>query len=173
MKHTKLIIACTLLAGLAPCHSREKTFGDGLLPSFLADFDTNGDGRIDEEERQAIIEARKAALEERRAEIDTDGDGVISPEEREAAREALRQRILEKRRAKFDELAGEDGVLSLEEFSSIPHMSRVPDEIKAAIFARMDKNSDGSVTFEEFTARLRAHRLRPVDGGGEAPTVIR
>lgn len=162
MKNAKLIIACALLAGagLAPCQIREKTFGDGMLPSFLADFDTNGDGRIDEEERQAIIEARKAAREERRAEIDTDGDGVISQEERDAAREALRQRILEKRRAKFNEFAGDDGVLSLAEFSSIPHMSRVPAEIKAAIFARLDRNDDGSVTFEEFIARLRMHRPR-------------
>jgi len=170
MKNTTLIIAGVLLAGLAPCYSAEKTFGDGLLPSFLAKYDTNGDGRIDEEERQAIVEARKAAAEERRDEIDTDGDGVISELERKAALEALRNSIEEKRRAKFNETAGEDGLLSLEEFSSIPQMSRVPDQIKAAIFARLDRNSDGNVTFEEFTARLRAHRPRPPLGGGEAPS---
>lgn len=168
-----VLTACALLAGLAPCHSREKTFGDGMLPSFLADFDTNGDGRIDEEERQAIIEVRKAAREERRAEIDTDGDGAISEEEREAARDALRQRIMERRRSKFNELAGEDGLLSLGEFSSMPHMSHVSDEIKAAIFARLDKDSDGSVTFEEFTARLRMHRPRPLGGDEEATSAIR
>ena len=54
----------------------------------LAQFDLNEDGIIDEEERQAAKEARRAARAERRAthiaEFDTDGD-ELSDEEREGA----------------------------------------------------------------------------------------
>ncbi|MGJ8695844.1 MAG: EF-hand domain-containing protein [Verrucomicrobiaceae bacterium] len=161
MKLKSLLIVGTFLGGASFAQADEKSFGDGTLPEFLQEYDVNEDGTIDEEERQAIKEARKAAREARRAEIDTDGDGEISQEEREAAREAIRAEIEAKRAEKFAEIAGEDGLLTLEEFAAIPHLEGAPEERVAAMFARLDANEDGSVDLDEFNARLRHHRPRP------------
>jgi Ca2+-binding EF-hand superfamily protein len=169
MKLSILLIAIQFLGGYAL--AGPKTFGDGSLPDFLATYDTNGDGMIDEEERQAMVEARKAAREERRAEIDTDGDGVISEEERQAARQAVRDRIEAKRQERFNEIAGEDGLLSLEEFSALPQFANVDPERVAALFNHLDTDDSGFVTFEEFTARLRRHRDRT--GGGDGDPIDR
>jgi Ca2+-binding EF-hand superfamily protein len=168
MKLANILITGALLGGVAMAQDDEKTFGDGGLPEFLQQYDTNDDGVIDEEERQAIKAARKAAREERRAEIDTDGDGEISSEEREAAREAIRERIAAKRAEKFAEIAGEDGVLSLEEFAALPPLKRASEERVASIFARLDADDSGDVSLEEFNMRLRGHRppSRPRPGHG-------
>ncbi|MDF1712725.1 MAG: hypothetical protein P1U90_10845 [Akkermansiaceae bacterium] len=168
MKLANILITGALLGGVAMAQDDEKTFGDGGLPEFLQQYDTNDDGVIDEEERQAIKAARKAAREERRAEIDTDGDGEISSEEREAAREAIRERIAAKRAEKFAEIAGEDGVLSLEEFAALPPLQRASEERVASIFARLDADDSGDVSLEEFNMRLRGHRppSRPRPGHG-------
>ena len=56
-------------------------------------FDTDGDGKISDEERQAARETWKAKRLEK---YDTDGDGQISDEERMAAREAWKAKRLEK-----------------------------------------------------------------------------
>jgi len=51
-------------------------------------FDKNGDGKVDETEKAAMMEARKA----REKEFDKDGDGKLSDEERAAMREAFIKR---------------------------------------------------------------------------------
>ena len=71
----------SLLAGAVIADHIAKSFGDGTLPEFLTKYDVNEDGSIDEEERQAIKEERKAARAGNRARIDTDGDGKISSDE--------------------------------------------------------------------------------------------
>ncbi len=58
--------------------------------AIAARMDTDGDGQISAEERQAYAEAERAAILKR---IDTDGDGEISHEERRAAAEAERAAI--------------------------------------------------------------------------------
>lgn len=156
----KTITALFAIIGCANTAYADKTFGDGTLPDILVEYDVNEDGVIDEEERQAIIEARKAVREARRAEIDTNGDGEISEEEREAAREAIREAIEAKRSEKFAEIAGEDGLLTLEEFAALPNLADADPERVEAIFNRLDADNSGDVTFEEFTARLRKHRDR-------------
>ncbi|MGJ8643890.1 MAG: EF-hand domain-containing protein [Luteolibacter sp.] len=161
MKIKNLIIAGVVLGTVTTGYSREKTFGDGQLPSFLADFDTNGDNSIDEEERQAIVAFRNSVREGRRADIDKDGNGEISDQERKDARDSVRKNIEAKRKKHFEELAGEDGVLSLEEFSTLHQLASVPERVIAAIFQRLDTDASGGVTFEEFTARLRNHKPRP------------
>ena len=59
----------------------------GPPKAFLEKFDTDGDGKLSEQER----EAAKAAMEEKRdafiAKYDKDGDGKLNEEERKAARE--------------------------------------------------------------------------------------
>ncbi|MEN8849304.1 MAG: hypothetical protein ABF377_14690 [Akkermansiaceae bacterium] len=158
MKLKTLFIIGTFLGGASFANADEKSFGDGTLPEFLVQYDVNEDGKIDEEERQAIKDTRKAARDARRAEIDTDGDGEISKEEREASREAIRAAIEAKRAEKFAEIAGEDGELSLEELATIPNLENAPEEMVAAIFARLDADESGAVSLEEFNARLRHHR---------------
>ncbi|MBK1833371.1 EF-hand domain-containing protein [Roseibacillus ishigakijimensis] len=60
-----------------------------LPAEVIAKFDTDGDGKLNEEERKAAREARRAEFEKRRAEMlekfDTDKDGKLSQEERKAA----------------------------------------------------------------------------------------
>lgn len=168
MKFKSLMIVSALLGSATAAHA-EKSFGDGTLPEFLQEYDVNEDGTIDEEERQAIKEARKAAREARRAEIDTDGDGEISQEEREAARDAIRAAIEAKRAEKFTEIAGDDALISAEEFAVIPHLENAPAKLIESIFARLDSDESGDISLEEFTARLRHHRAeRP--GRPERPT---
>ncbi|MFP6856089.1 MAG: hypothetical protein VCA73_02355 [Roseibacillus sp.] len=159
------ILAIALGIGIATTTARHRTFGDGKLPEILEQFDLNEDGVIDEEERQAAKEARRAARAERRAEhiaeFDTDGDGELSDEEREAAREARRAALQAKREEKFAEIAGEDGSLDLDEFAALAPFEGADPERVAAIFARLDDDEDGAVTLEEFGSRLRHHGRRP------------
>ena len=168
MKLKYILIAGALFGGNALAQDEGRSFGDGTLPEFLQQYDVNEDGVIDEEERQAIREARRAAREERRAAIDTDGDGEISAEEREAAREDIRERMAERRAEKFAEIAGDDGLLSLEEFAAIPGIARLPEGRVAALFGRLDADESGDVSLEEFNGRLRRsrplHRPRPGNG---------
>ncbi|MGB0326545.1 MAG: EF-hand domain-containing protein [Akkermansiaceae bacterium] len=168
MKLKYILITGALFGGNALADDEGRSFGDGTLPEFLQQYDVNEDGVIDEEERQAIREARRAAREERRAAIDTDGDGEISAEEREAAREDIRERMAERRAEKFAEIAGDDGLLSLEEFAAIPGIARLPEERVAALFGRLDADESGDVSLEEFNGRLRRsrppHRPRPGNG---------
>lgn len=170
LKYT-LILAIFATSGFA--QAGDRSIGDGTLPEFLEQFDTNEDGIIDEEERQAIRDLRAKMREERRNSIDTDGDGKISREEIEAAREAMRQKIEERRLEKFNEIAGEDGLISPEEYATIPGVERLPEAIQEAIFARLDADESGDISSEEFFHRLRRHGRsnppRPPRGGGEGP----
>ena len=133
------------------------------VAEFLKQYDLDEDGTIDEEERQAAKEARRSARDERRAErlaeLDTDGDGEISDEEREAAREAMRAAIAAKRAEKFAEIAGEEGCLDAAEFAALPALEGKDADRVAALFDRLDADDDDCISLEEFTARLRHHRL--------------
>ena len=161
------ILAIALGIGIATTIAGHRTFGDGKLPEILEQFDLNEDGVIDEEERQAAKEARRAARSERRAEhiaeFDTDGDGELSDEEKEAARDARRAALQAKREEKFAEIAGEDGCLDPEEFAALPPFEGKDPERVAGIFDRLDADEGGCVSLEEFSARLRNHgrRSRP------------
>ena len=159
------ILAIALGIGIATTIAGHRTFGDGKLPEILEQFDLNEDGVIDEEERQAAKDARRAARAERRAEhiaeFDTDGDGELSDEEKEAARDARRAALQAKREEKFAEIAGEDGSLDLDEFAALAPFEGADSERVAGIFARLDDDEDGAVTLEEFGSRLRHHGRRP------------
>ena len=130
-----------------------KSFGDGTLPEFLAKYDVNEDGSIDEEERQAIKEERQAARAGGPAKIDIDGDGKISLDQREL----LRKRIIAKRAEKFTEIAGDDGVLSLTEMTDLKAFQNMSEERLTSLFARLDADNSGEVNLEEFNMRLRDH----------------
>ena len=62
--------------------------GGGDREEILKKFDKDGDGKLSQEERQAMREDRKAEIEARHADMikkfDKDGDGKLSDEERAA-----------------------------------------------------------------------------------------
>lgn len=153
MRIKSILVASGLLGSAILAQDLSKSFGDGTLPEFLMRYDVNDDGIIDEEERQAIKEERKAARQSRR-----NSGGKMSLKERLAARDSIRERILSKRAKKFAEIAGEDGVLSLEELSSLPAFKNAFKERVDSIFARLDSDKSGYVSLEEFNQRLRNHR---------------
>ena len=82
-------------------------------PEVIKKFDKDGDGKLSEEERAAMREARKAEMEARHkenlAKYDTDKDGKLSDAEKEAMRAARKKELL----AKYDKDG--DGKLSEEE----------------------------------------------------------
>ena len=160
MKLKQIAIATAFVGSISLAQAGDKGIGDGTLPEFLQQFDTNDDGIIDAEERQAIKDLRDERRQERRDAIDTNDDGEISDEEREAARAAIRERIEARRAEHFAKIAGEDGLLTKEEFAAIPALADTPQEIIDAMFARLDEDEDGNVTLEEFNSRLRRHRHR-------------
>ncbi len=161
MKNTLML--ALLVAGFPVLNAQDapKTFSDGTLPEALRQYDVDGNGVLDEEERQAAKADREAKRADHLARFDTNGDGVIDEAEREAAKAALAERIRKARIARFNALAGEDGVLSLEEFSTIPALATKTAEQIAAMFGHLDGNKDGSVSLEEFLARLTRHRPSP------------
>ncbi len=150
-----LLFAFTAIT--SPVIADERVFGDGSLPEFLQQFDTNNDGEIDEEERQAIRDLRAKMREHQKKSIDLNEDGEVSPAEIEVAREALRIKIEERRLAKFSSIAGEDGLISREEYATIPGIDRLPDFVFDAIWGRLDIDGSGDITAGEFLNRLRAH----------------
>jgi len=163
------ILALATLMGLAAAPADEKTIGDGTLPTFLQQFDTNEDGSIDEEERQAIRAFRQKLREERRASIDTDGNGSISRDEIKAARQAIRAKIEERRKERFAEIAGDDEVIDRKEFLTIPGIGRLPEFIQEALFSRLDADGNEAISSEEFLFRLRRHDDRGSNPGASFP----
>jgi len=88
-------------------------------PAVIKEFDKDGDGKLNDEERKAAGEAFQAKREEARkkelAEFDKDKDGKLNDEEQKAAneaRETKRKALVEK----YD--ADKDGKLSREEIAT-------------------------------------------------------
>ncbi len=136
-----------------------KHFGNGAcLPKFLEQYDVDGDGTINEEERQAMIEARKQIHQKLIDRWDEDGDGKISMEEREAAREQLRKLMEEKRTERFNDADTDgDGAISWDEFTALPgvadRLEQFPffKEIVTRIFNNI-AGDDELISLEEFLA---------------------
>ena len=106
-------IAAAPEGGDGPKPERERR---GPPPEILEKFDTNGDGKLDETERKAAMQARREQAGQRREKMlekfDTNGDGKLDESEREAMKkemEAKRKEILDK----YD--TDGDGKLSPEE----------------------------------------------------------
>lgn len=101
------------------------------IPLFMTQqYDTDGDGTLSEQEREA---AHAAILEK----YDTDGDGGLSREERRAVRDAARDAFI----AKYD--TDGDGEISTEE----------RDAVKADFIERHDTNGDGALSKDELPDR--------------------
>ncbi len=143
---TKLIYSFFACAGMAIASPQAPTQAAGSIPDWL---DTDGDGVISELERQAFAESRRDAVGSLHAQWDTNGDGVIDDEERAAAIEELKNKAKAKLTELFLIAAGEDEVMTLEDFTAFAPED-MPEEVVAALFAMLDKNGDGEVTLEEF-----------------------
>ena len=116
-------------------------------PAFL---DLNGDGVISEMERQAYEESRANARVQGGNGWDTNGDGIVDEDERQAAIAKLNKQLDAKVASLFLALAGDDALLTLDEFSTLPRFTQSPPEVAATLFNRLDADDDGFVTLAEF-----------------------
>ena len=73
------------------------------------------------------------------------------------ARAALREQMEQRRLQKFSSIAGEDDLISREEYLTIPGVRNLPDFIFEAVWSRLDTDGSGHVSPEEFLSRLLKH----------------
>ena len=140
----KLLLA---IVAISVSHAAPPGLQTGI-PAFL---DTDGDGKISEAERQAFAESRAAARSSGGPKNwDTNGDGTIDEEERLAAVVTLKTRLETKLASLFLDLAGDDSLLTLEEFATLPQFKNVPPQTAANLFNLLDTDDDGFVTVAEF-----------------------
>ena len=151
---TTITLAALLLAGVLNA-APEKGKGDrkgkppgvrpGLPAEIIKKFDTDGDGKLSDEEKKKAREAMQAAARERREafikQYDTDGDGKLSKEEMKAAHEDMKKKHEEF--VKKHDKDG-DGKLSKEE-----------------LIAAFDTDGDGELSADERAAMREAMPRRP------------
>ncbi len=88
-------LAGILLMGLfaAPVMADEETSQRAKWQERMQQFDQDGDGQLNDEERQALRAAHKAKVLENH---DADGDGELNEAERQAFREARRAKLIDR-----------------------------------------------------------------------------
>lgn len=129
-------------------------------------FDVNGDGRLDREERMALVlalEHRCQVIRQRiLAEFDANGDGRLGLEELAAARAAFRERLAARRAevlARYD--VNGNGVLDPDEREALRQdlVARLQAR-REAILAEFDANGNGVLDPDEIAALKQAIRER-------------
>lgn len=147
---------------------RDQAKREAFRKGMLEKFDANGDGDLDETERQTARDAMRAHHEEMRTQMkakliekfDTDGDGELTGEEREEAGRAMhrmrhakdrkhdrRHRIARHLKEQFD--TNEDGKLDETEREALKsHMQAK----KAEIVERFDADGNGKLEGDERVA---------------------
>jgi len=149
MKHIAIATAL-MLSGISFAHAEEPR----PLTTFQKFFDLNGDGVLNEEERQAAKRALELSREEFMAKWDINKDGKLSLDEIRALRRSVLHHIMAKRRAIFLKFAGEDELMSKEEFAGMPIFATA-DPVKVGLaFDHLDGDHNGSLTFLEFNRRF-------------------
>ena len=129
----------------------------------LQKFDTDGDGKLSDEEKEKIEEIQKAEMLEK---FDQDGDGTLSVEERQAARQGMLERNAPPMGERFAEMlakfdADGDGKLSDEERENI-------NEIREAeMLEGFDQDGDGTLSVEERQAARQGMLERNAPPMGE------
>lgn len=148
LKIIPILFASAIMAHAAP---------EGLTTGIPAFVDIDGDGVISETERQAFVESRKEASANGGAPEWLDREALQTEEGRQAAIDALKAKAQERRAELFAAAAGDDGLLSLEEFAKLPALANVPQETVVRLFAlfEIEEGSD-RVTMEAFLAAVRA-----------------
>lgn len=141
----------------------------GMTSSVAAFLDVNGDGTISETERQAFEESRASTRGQGNNIWDANGDGVVDETERQAAVTELKGRMDKKVASLFLDLAGDDELLTLEEFSTLPRFANNPPHVAANLFNHMDDDENGFVTIDEFFKGTG--RGKPPSPPGKPPKV--
>ncbi len=116
----------------------------------LMEFDADGDGMLNEEERDALANSFRQRMIDR---FDADGDGIVSIEEQFAARREsmLNSRRGQRMRDQFD--ADGDGTLNEEELAAMnAEMDNREAERLAEIVSEYDLDGDGEMSLEETVA---------------------
>ncbi len=148
--------------------------GEDRFQKLLERFDENGDGELDEQERERAGEAfRRQRDRELLDEFDADEDGELNDEERAAARQALERRFHDPRQHRHDQ--AEDRRDSADDRRDRDPSQ--PDEDHFREFLEsFDENGDGMLDEEErerAREAFRRHRQRELvehfdrDGDGE------
>jgi hypothetical protein len=103
MKTNTLIVIAAALGLAGAAHAEEgkpQRPHREMPPGLLKQFDKDGDGKLNDEEREAAKAAREAMMEARKKEMlekfDTDKDGELNDAEKEAMRAEMKKRMLEK-----------------------------------------------------------------------------
>lgn len=139
---TQWMIAALMIssASVAAAQPPEKGQHMGFKPTperVVKYLDEDGDGLVSLEEFQM---PERGARRDRWEELDTDGDGGVSRDEVQGHIDEQWQR--------FESVdANDDDVVT-------------PDEVKAAIFAKLDINGDGYLSADEFTEAREQRRDR-------------
>lgn len=139
------VLGLSLAAGIAVAENQGPRGG-----KMFDKLDTNGDGKITQEEMAAAREARFAK-------VDADGDGFVTQEEMTAHMMARHEERMKKMFERQD--ADGDGKLAAGEFGGHG----------AKMFEMMDADGDGAVTKEEAKAareKMRAHHGKGPRGPG-------
>jgi len=102
-----------------------------IPPELVAQFDTDGDGKLSEEEREAARERKHKELLEK---YDADKDGALGEDERTKMKEDIKAEILKK----FDKDG--DGKLSEEERAAMP---KPPCGAKGRKYHKAKRGRDG------------------------------
>ncbi len=153
---TTLLAILLLTAGFINVQAKP-ALGHGKLTKFLKTFDLDDNGKLDEEERQAAKAVLKLKREDFIAKWDTDGDGKLSRAEIALIRADILARIEAKRVAKFNEIAGQDELISAEELAAIPVLAGKDPARVTMLLGYLDQDDNGSISLAEFKLNLRRH----------------
>ena len=174
MKPTSITLICSalLLAGTllrGEDRPAKRTFGNGVLPEYLAVYDADDSGSLSVEEGQVLRADRAGGgrLETFRSKWDANTDGTISDAEREIAKATIRQLIIGRRCRRFEEVdTDEDGFLSTTEFRAIAAVLSVDNTSPGTatdLFNHLDHNNDDAISKAEFLRSLDAAPTQSVD----------
>ena len=121
-------------------------------------IDANGDGRIDEEERQAS----RTLTEKREQDRQSNRKKITTP----ITRAAMKKEIEQRRNDRFLE-ADTDGnrTLSEKEFRAIPAVARLAPSQATRAFGTLDRDGNRQVSLREFTQKLTELKTKVKSSG--------
>lgn len=137
--------------------------------------DTNGDGKLDPQERRAYVESQRLSLEKdliaQNPQIDANKDGALQPEEMRAGRDAVEQFVATRVLAAHPEADKDgDGKLSREELKALqmsrgpagpPHSPAAHVDWLIQNFREVDTDRNGQLSVDE----LQAYKRQMTRGG--------